>query len=72
MLDTFQITDGLKKGGFTESQAKAVVSALRVAQEDYPTKVSMQTDIFNLETRMVWRLMLGLIFLFVILGFLLS
>lgn len=72
MLDTLQITNNLKKSGFTESQAEAVVSALQVAQEGYPTKANMQTDMFNLETRMVWRLLLGLIFWFAILGLLLS
>ena len=71
MLDTFQVADDLKKGGFTKSQADAVVLAIKAAQEDRLTKVEAQADLFDLEARLVWRFFLGLSFCVIFLLYLL-
>ena len=65
MFDTLQVANDLKKGGFSEPQAEALVSAfsaitrdlvtkvdLKAALKNYPTKI----DLAALETRLTVRI----------------
>ena len=67
MFDTLQVARDLKKGGFSESQAEAVVSIfsailqnmvtkadLEAALKDFPTKVELAA----LETRLTVRMLM--------------
>ena len=64
MFDTLQVANDLKKGGFSEPQAEALVSAfsamlqgmvtradLKVALENYPTKDDLKAALENHPTK---------------------
>ena len=56
MFDTLQVARDLKKGGFSEPQAEAVVSAFNSISQNMVTKAELKTELTALETRLIVRM----------------
>ena len=56
MFDTPQVARDLKKGGFSEPQAEAVVSAFNSISRHMVTKAELKTELTALETRLIVRM----------------
>lgn len=51
MFDTLQVANDLKKGGFSEPQAEALVSAFSAITRDLVTKTDLETALKDYPTR---------------------
>lgn len=51
MFDAFRVANGLRKGGFREPQASAVVSALSIISQGMVTRIDPKTALESLATK---------------------
>jgi len=63
VLNIYRVAYDLEKSGFTESQAEAVVSALKDIQKDRPTKLDVKADLATLEARLIFGFGLAIVIL---------
>ena len=63
MLNIYRVAYDLEKSGFTESQAEAVVSALKAIQKDRPTNLDVKADLATLEARLIFWFGLAIVIL---------